>query len=41
VLRADSLAADAYLSADQAAGNLEKQLRRYHGKIKDHHSSEP
>lgn len=36
VLRADSMAADAYLSADQAAEKLEKRLRRYHGRLKDH-----
>lgn len=36
VLRSDSLAADAYLSADQAAENLEKRLRRYHRKLKDY-----
>jgi ribosomal subunit interface protein len=35
-LRADSMAADAYLSADQAAEKLEKRLRRYHGRLKDH-----
>ena len=37
VLRADSMAADAYLSADQAASNLEKRLRRYHRRLKDNH----
>ena len=37
VLKADSMAADANLSADQAAEHLEKQLRRYHRKMKDHH----
>lgn len=36
VLRADSMAADAYISADQAAEKLEKRLRRYHGRLKDH-----
>ena len=36
VLRADSMAADAYLSADQAADNLEKRLRRYHRRLKDY-----
>jgi ribosomal subunit interface protein len=36
VLRADSMAADAYLSADQAAENLEKRLRRYHRRLKDY-----
>jgi ribosomal subunit interface protein len=39
VLRANSTAADAYLSADQAASNLEKRLRRYHGRLKDNHSN--
>jgi len=38
VFRADAMAADANLSADQAADNLEKQLRRYHQKRKDRHS---
>lgn len=36
VLRADSMAADAYLSADQAAEHLEKRLRRYHRRLKDY-----
>jgi len=39
VLRADSMAADAYLSADQAAENLEKRLRRYHSRLKDYHGN--
>ena len=39
VLRADAMAADAYLSADQAADNLEKQLRRYHRRLKDYHGN--
>ena len=39
VLRADSLAADAYLSADQAADNLDKRLRRYHRRLKDYHGN--
>jgi ribosomal subunit interface protein len=38
VLRADAMAADAYLSADQAAENLEKRLRRYHRRLKDYHA---
>jgi ribosomal subunit interface protein len=38
VLRADAMAADANLSADQAMDNLETQLRRYHQKLKDHHA---
>jgi len=37
VLRADSMAADPYLSADQAAEHLEKRLRRYHHRLKEHH----
>src|SRR5882757_11535064 len=36
MLRADSMAADAYLSADQAAEKLEKRLRRYHRRLKDY-----
>lgn len=40
VMRADAMAADAYLSADQAADHLEKQLRRYHRRLKDHHNHE-
>jgi ribosomal subunit interface protein len=39
MLRADSMAADAYLSADQAADNLEKRLRRYHRRLKDYHGN--
>ena len=39
MLRSDSLAADAYLSADQAAEKLEKRLRRYHRKLKDYHGN--
>jgi ribosomal subunit interface protein len=39
VLRSDSMAADAYLSADQAADNLEKRLRRYHRRLKDYHGN--
>jgi ribosomal subunit interface protein len=39
VLRADSMAADAYQSADQAADNLEKRLRRYHRRLKDYHAN--
>ena len=40
VLRAEALAADAYLSADQAAEKIEKQLRRYHRKLKDYHAND-
>ena len=36
VLEADALAADAYASADQAAVRLEKRLRRYKRRLKDH-----
>ena len=36
VLEADALAADAYASADQAAMRLEKRLRRYKGRLKNH-----
>ena len=39
VLRADSMAADPYLSADQAAENLEKRLRRYHRRLKDYRAA--
>jgi ribosomal subunit interface protein len=38
VLRADSMAADPYLSADQAAEHLERRLRRYHRRLKEHHA---
>lgn len=41
VLRAEAMAAEANLSADQAVDHLEKQLRRYHRKLKDHHSPVP
>ena len=36
VLEARGMAQDAYLSFDQAAEHLEKQLRRYKRRIKDH-----
>jgi len=39
VLEADALAADAYASADQAAMRLEKRLRRYKGRLKDHQAA--
>jgi ribosomal subunit interface protein len=39
VLRAESMAADAYLSTDQAIDNMEKQLRRYHRRLKDYHGN--
>jgi putative sigma-54 modulation protein len=35
-LHAEGEAADAYASADQAITRVEKQLRRYHRKLKDH-----
>src|SRR5579864_7761896 len=35
-LHAEGEAADAYVSADQAILRLEKQLRRYHRRLKDH-----
>jgi ribosomal subunit interface protein len=39
VLESDALAADAYASADQAAMRLEKRLRRYKGRLKDHQAA--
>ena len=35
-LHAEAEAADAYLSADRAVTRIEKQLRRYHRRLKDH-----
>jgi len=35
-LHADGAAVDAYASADQAITRVEKQLRRYHRRLKDH-----
>jgi ribosome hibernation promoting factor len=35
-LQAEAIAADAYASADQAAERIEKRLRRYKGRLKDH-----
>src|SRR6201996_3262249 len=35
-LHAEGMAADAYASADQAATRIEKRLRRYHRRLKDH-----
>ena len=35
-LNAEGMAADAYASADQAALRIEKRLRRYHRRLKDH-----
>ena len=42
-LHAEGMAPDAYASADQAALRIEKRLRRYHRRLKDHraeHSAE-
>jgi ribosomal subunit interface protein len=36
VLEADAIAGDAYSSADQAAQRIEKRLRRYKRRLKDH-----
>ena len=35
-LHAEGMAPDAYASADQAIIRIEKQLRRYHRRLKDH-----
>jgi ribosomal subunit interface protein len=35
-LQAEGMAADPYASADQAAQRIEKRLRRYHRRLKDH-----
>jgi ribosomal subunit interface protein len=35
-LQAEGMAPDAYASADQAALRIEKRLRRYHRRLKDH-----
>src|ERR1700720_369084 len=35
-LHAEGMATDAYASADQAAARIEKRLRRYHRRLKDH-----
>lgn len=39
MMSAEAMAADANLSADQACDHLEKQLRRYNRKLKDHHAA--
>ena len=39
MLEAEALAADAYASADQAAERIEKRLRRYKRRLKDHQAS--
>jgi ribosome hibernation promoting factor len=36
ILEADAMAADAYASADQVAGRIEKRLRRYKRRLKNH-----
>ena len=36
MLEAEAMAGDAYASADQAAGRIEKRLRRYKRRLKDH-----
>ncbi|MEE4153261.1 MAG: ribosome-associated translation inhibitor RaiA [Erythrobacter sp.] len=37
ILRAQGEAQDAHLALDDAAGKIEKQLRRYKRRLKDHH----
>jgi len=39
MLEAEALAADAYASADQAAGRIEKRLRRYKRRLKGHQTA--
>ena len=39
VLEAEAMAGDAYSSADQAAERIEKRLRRYKGRLKDHQNA--
>jgi ribosomal subunit interface protein len=39
VLHTEANAADAYASADQAALKIEKRLRRYKRRLKDHHAA--
>src|SRR5712692_7261730 len=38
-LQAEAIAADAYASADQAAMRIEKRLRRYKRRLKDHQAA--
>jgi ribosomal subunit interface protein len=40
VLEADAMAADAYASADQVAGRIEKRLRRYKRRLKNHQATD-
>jgi ribosomal subunit interface protein len=39
VLEAEAIAGDAYSSADQAAERIEKRLRRYKSRLKDHQNA--
>ena len=39
VLHADGMAGDAYSSVDEAALRIEKRLRRYKARLKDHHAA--
>src|SRR5262249_50195598 len=39
ILEADATAGDAYSSADQAAERIEKRLRRYKSRLKDHQAA--
>src|ERR1700755_1271085 len=39
VLEAEAIAADAYASAEQAALRIEKRLRRYKRRLKDHQAA--
>jgi ribosome hibernation promoting factor len=39
VLEAEAIAGDAYSSADQAAERIEKRLRRYKGRLKNHQTT--
>jgi ribosomal subunit interface protein len=41
VLEAQAMAADAYASADQVAGRIEKRLRRYKRRLKNHQAVAP
>ena len=41
VLEANAMAPDAYASAEQAALRIEKQLRRYKRRLKDHQGVRP
>src|ERR1700719_79832 len=41
VLEAEAMAADAYASADQVAGRIEKRLRRYTRRLKNHQAVAP